>query len=321
MGPWFRSLKARDGDNFLVTVEDWETGRYRLEHEPAGRRRFDEVDRKNRELADLLFQALEEDYHESVFGVEAVAKAYARMADPGGYPGEHWTTVVERDNRMKLFDFEIRYAESYAPIEHALGRKKVMPKALPVSAVQREQVYCFKARLKYRPGLWRRIEIQGEQTLQDLDGILRGEFKHDFSDHLSGFWRKIRRGDTKRVREVEIGTVEPFGGGEGAENRIAGLGLAVGDELKYVYDFGDWIEHTVTLEAITELKADVKYPRVVAQNKPQYQDCERCAQQGRRTQATWICIHCSNEQGRDVVMCEDCLIAEHEDHYSDEIVY
>ncbi len=58
IGAWLKSLKARDGDSLLVTIEDWAAGRYRLEHEPAGKRRFDEVDRKNRELADLLFDAL-----------------------------------------------------------------------------------------------------------------------------------------------------------------------------------------------------------------------------------------------------------------------
>jgi hypothetical protein len=321
IAPWLKSLKARDGDSLLVTIEDWETGRYRLEHEPAGRRRFDEVDRKNRELADLLFGALENASSQSIFGREAVAKAYARMADPPGYPGDHWTTVVERDHRMKLFDYEIRYPESFAPIESLMGRERAKPKALPFSGAQSQQVYCFKASLSYRPGLWRRIEIRGGQTLEDLDGILRGEFKHDFSDHLSGFWRKVRRGDTRRFREVEIGTIEPFGGGDGAEKRIAGLGLAAGDELKYVYDFGDWIEHKIALEAITEPQADAKYPRVVGQNKPQYQDCERCAAQGRQTRATWVCHHCSAEQGRMVVCCEDCLSPEHEDHYVDEIVY
>ena len=35
--PWLKSLKARDGDSLLVTIEDWEAGRYRLEHEPAGK--------------------------------------------------------------------------------------------------------------------------------------------------------------------------------------------------------------------------------------------------------------------------------------------
>ena len=77
IAPWLKSLKARDGDSLLVTIEDWEAGRYRLEHESAGRRRFDEVDRKNRELADLLFGALEDASSQSIFGREAVAKAYA----------------------------------------------------------------------------------------------------------------------------------------------------------------------------------------------------------------------------------------------------
>ncbi|MCX6031347.1 MAG: hypothetical protein NT169_18870 [Chloroflexi bacterium] len=321
VAPWFKSLKARDGDSLLVTVEDWEAGRYRLEYEPAGRRRFDEVDRVNRELADLLFAALEEAHSESVSGFEAIPVAYARMADPRGYPGDPWMKVVERDSRMKLFGDDIRYPESYAPIESLMGREKVQPKALPVSSGQGQQVYRFKAALKYRAGLWRRIDIQGQQTLEDLDGVLRGEFKHDFSDHLSGFWLKQRRGNTKRFREVEIATVQPFGGGDGAEKHIAGLGLAVGDDLKYVYDFGDWIEHTITLEVIAEPEAGVAYPRVVAKNKPQYQDCERCRAQGRQTRAIWVCHHCSSEQGRAVVLCEDCLVAEHEDHYADEIVY
>ncbi len=321
LAPWFKSLKVRDGDSLLVTVEDWEAGRYRLEHEPAGKRHFDEVDRKNRELADLLFRALEESSSERVRGDEAVAKAYARMADPRGYPGDHWITVVERDSRMKLSDYDIRYAESYSPLERALGRDKIRPKALPVSVTQRGQVYRFKAAFKYRPSVWRIIEIRGGQTLQDLDEVLRGEFKHDFSDHLSGFWRKVQRGDTKRFREIELGTIEPFGGGEGSGTCIAAIGLAVGDELKYVYDFGDWIEHTLKLEAIVEPEAGAEYPRVVAQNKPEYQDCERCRAQGRQTRATWICHYCSEEQGRPVLICEECLFAEHEGHYADEIVY
>ncbi len=322
MATWFRSLKVRGGDSLLVTIEDWETGRYRLEHEPAGKRRFDEVERKNRELADLLFQALEENHDERIYDVEAVTKAYARMTDPRSYPGDHWTTVVEHDSRIKWFDLFIRYADSYTPLERILGRERAKPKALPVSTAQASQVYRFKASLKYRPGVWRRIEIQGAQTLKDLDGVLRDEFKHDFSDHMSGFWRKVRRGSAKRFREIELGTVAPFGGeGEGANTRIAAIGLAVGDEMKYVYDFGDWIEHTLTLEAITEPEAGARYPRVVAQNKPKYQDCEDCAHQGRQRRATWICHHCSAEQGRKVLVCEQCLLDNHEDHYADEIVY
>jgi hypothetical protein len=141
---WLKSLKAREGDSLLVIVEDWTAGHYHLEHEPAGKRHFDEVDRKNRELADLLFQVLEEGSSKSVYGSEAVPKAYARMADPHGYPGDPWMTVVEGDSRMKLFDTEIRYPESYAPIEQIMGREKVKPKALSFSAAQGQSVYRFR---------------------------------------------------------------------------------------------------------------------------------------------------------------------------------
>ena len=48
-----------------------------------------------------------------------------------------------------------------------------------------EKVYVFKVALKYRKGLWRRIEIKGDQTLADLDHIIRIAFNHDTWDHLT----------------------------------------------------------------------------------------------------------------------------------------
>jgi hypothetical protein len=102
---------------------------------------------------------------------------------------------------------------------------------------------------------------------------------------------------------------------------IAGLGLKPGDELKYVYDFGDWIEHRITLEEIVEPEKRVKYPRIVARNKPRYRNCQTCRDQGRESQATWICIECSNRGQREVLLCEDCLDREHEEHYAEEILY
>ena len=61
-------------------------------------------------------------------------------------------------------------------------------------------------------------------------------------------------------------SVDPFG--EGEDQYIAELELQPGDELKYVYDFGDWIEHRLILEEILEPQAKAIYPRIVAQNKP-----------------------------------------------------
>jgi hypothetical protein len=104
--------------------------------------------------------------------------------------------------------------------------------------------------LKYRNDIWRRVEIQGNQTLAEFDYILRYEFGHDTSDHLGGFWKLVRRGQTRRFRKIELGDIDPLGEGTGADIRIAGLGLQAGDRLKYVYDFGDWIEHEIMVEKI-----------------------------------------------------------------------
>lgn len=123
-----------------------------------------------------------------------------------------------------------------------------------------------------------------------------------------------------RYREVELGTLDPFEGGDGAEVKIAGIGLAEGDKLKFVFDFGDWIEHTLTLDSITPPQSGLEYPREVARNKPKYVNCVKCEQEGKQTVAIWICITCSNEHQKDTVYCEKCSKS-HEDHYLEEILY
>ncbi len=80
-------------------------------------------------------------------------------------------------------------------------------------------------------------------------------------------------------------------------------------------------QHTVTLERIVELDENLSYPRVVSQNKPKYSYCEVCEKLGRKTVATWICIDCSNEEGRDVLLCDDCVAKGHEDHYAEDMIY
>jgi len=138
---------------------------------------------------------------------------------------------------------------------------------------------------------------------------------------MSGFWRLIRRGKGKRYREVELGDINPFGEGDGADVVIGSLDLEPGSKLRYVYDFGDWIEHDIALEAIVPPDQNAEYPRLVAQNKPRYRYCESCKAKGKETVATWICIECSDRQDREVLVCKDCLWTEHEEHYADEILY
>jgi hypothetical protein len=162
------------------------------------------------------------------------------------------------------------------------------------------------------------VEILGGQTLADLNVILVRAFQHDF-DHLAGFWKIVpRRGAKTRYREVELGTVDPFGEGDGADVQIAAIGLKEGDRLRYVFDFGDWIEHILTLEAIYPAEEGVNYPREVARNKPHYLYCIRCQASGRERVASWYCLTCSIESRQGY--CDEC-IEDHDDHYIREILY
>ena len=324
LSDWFRAHRARRDDSILATFECWEPKRFKLELEPEKERRRhrQEIAEKNQELADTLFDMLESSYDESVSSCEAIPTVYIRLSDPRGYPGDHWINVIERDPRMKFTGFgDITYVENLNMLESMLMDGKPPVTVQRFTSKQGNQVYSFKAAFKHRKSLWRLIEIQGGQTLEDLDVILRKAFGHDRSDHLSGFWKLVRRGQGKRFREIRLGDTEPFGGGSGAHLKLAGLGFQVGDELKYVYDFGDWIEHEITLEGIESPQAGVEYPRVSEQNKPRYKYCENCRAEGRKTVATYICIWCSNDEQREVLICEDCLDKYHEDHYVDEMIY
>jgi hypothetical protein len=97
--------------------------------------------------------------------------------------------------------------------------------------------------------------------------------------------------------------------------------LEVGNRLKYVHDFGDWIDHTIELEATEPPDQETKDPRIVAQNRPRYQYCESCEAKGKKAVATRMCIECSDRRDRVVLVCKDCLVSEHEDRYADEILY
>jgi hypothetical protein len=326
LGQWYKKNKVKRDDSLLVTVVDWEARQFQLAHEAARqrKRRRAEIEGRNQELAALLFNVLEAAHYERVWGLEAVLTAHARLAEPTGYPGDHWLQVVERDERVRWDGSDLRYSDSFSMLEQLameVTEGQQIQQEAPMSPKKKRQVYRFKAALQHRKGLWRRIELRGQHTLADFDRELRDAFEHDSTDHLSGFWKLVRRGQSRRFREVDLGNINPFGEGEAAGLSIAGLGLEPGQQLKYVYDFGDWIEHRITLEAIEQAQEGVDYPRLVDQNRPRYRYCRHCQEQGRKAVATWICLQCSNDEQAEVLVCEDCLDVYHLDHYADEVIY
>jgi hypothetical protein len=184
------------------------------------------------------------------------------------------------------------------------------------------QIYRLHAQFVRKPSVWREIEIQGNQTLIDLDRILRKAFQHDDFDHLSGFSQRVVRtgGSCTRYREVDLGTVNPNEYSEGSDKAIAGLKLQVGDQLYYVYDFGDNLEHTLDLQSIGSMEIGVGYPREFARNEPKYEYCFECQKNGEQNVGNWICYTCSHKAQREMVLCEKCR-SKHEDHFVDKFIY
>lgn len=325
LSAWLRPQKVTRHDDLLVTVLDWQNGVFQLEIEPHKKRNPTLIQARDRLLADLLYAILEEAYDERIWVHNALPVAYARLPDKAGCPPHHWQIVLQKDGRFRFDDHQIKYADGrLSPIEYIFLEQtgQPLPRRLqPVTKAQEKLVYRFKAALKHNPRIWRQVEILGGQTLADLNAILVDAFNHEF-DHMGGFWKLVpRQGARTRYREVELGSVDPLGEGDGADVRIAAIGLKEGEQLKYVFDFGDWIEHTLTLEAIYPAEEGVSYPRKVARNKPRYFDCVPCRENGKKTIALWSCITCSSEQARDLYYCDDCIARGHEDHYVVEIIY
>lgn len=326
LADWQPMHEAQLGDSVIITILDWENGRFQLALEPAGQRQeqAEAVAQRNQMLADTLYADLELSRYESLEGQRAVPTALIRLPQDDIIP-DHWLWVIKEDGRMDWWGHDIKYKSDFTMLDLFFDDLKEdeeeQEQEMELSAAEKQQVYQFKAYLTHRKGLWRRLEIQGEQTLADLDDLLHDAFEHGW-DHLSGFWQLISRGKGRRPREIELATIYPFGDeGFGEDVQIATLGLEKGDKLKYVFDFGDWIDHRLELEAITRPEPGVEYPRQVTQNKPRYKYCIRCKEDGKKKRATWICIECSNEEQREVVICEACLQKYHEVHYAEEILY
>ncbi len=118
-------------------------------------------------------------------------------------------------------------------------------------------IYRLSIRSLGFTGLSRVLELDGQDTLGELQGLLATEFRLD-SDHLWAFWL----GGEWFERELEY-RGEPFGGGMAHSARIHGLGLQPGDVLAHVHDFGEERRHVIVVLAVTPREPGIAYPRVV----------------------------------------------------------
>lgn len=107
------------------------------------------------------------------------------------------------------------------------------------------------------PPVWRRIELSSQTTLHQFHRILQiamGWENYHLHEYIIGGQR--------------YGTPDPAYNDPGEVRREGGVRLATvfrepGAEIVYLYDFGDFWQHEIRLEAVLPPESGVAYPRLL----------------------------------------------------------
>ncbi|GEM_PF-580715 len=119
--------------------------------------------------------------------------------------------------------------------------------------------------------IWRRIELSGDQTLDDLHNAIQEAFGWD-DDHLYAFFMNNRAWSEKDAyyspRDEDEQKIA-------SQIRLHDLKLRTGKKFMYLFDFGDELRHTVLVEAVVRngVQPEETYPRIVerhGENVQQY---------------------------------------------------
>jgi len=115
--------------------------------------------------------------------------------------------------------------------------------------------YVFKVSL--RPNLWRRIEMAGGHSLEDLHYAIQDAYDFD-DDHLYAFFM-----DNEAWSDERFTSPHDDEGPYVDEVRIGEIGLFVGKRILYLFDFGDCWQFRVEVEEIRTEGPKPRRPRIV----------------------------------------------------------
>ena len=156
-------------------------------------------------------------------------------------------------------------------------------------------VYTFKVALKGDTSIWRRIQVRGDQTLDEFHEAIYEAFDRD-DEHLYSFYFPPpgSRGQARIRDAVQHTHPDFFEYGDGwddtqrhaaAVSLIDSLQLRRGRKFEYLFDFGDSWWHEITVEQIDGVPEKVRYPRIIekhGESPPQYPDPDEEWSEGRR---------------------------------------
>jgi hypothetical protein len=126
--------------------------------------------------------------------------------------------------------------EQSEPDSPEAGRLRLVPRQDDQAGVVRLKIVLDNI----RPAIWRRVQVPADYTLGDLHQVIQRVFTwHDC--HLHAFVVDGRPYTDLSVPDEEIDFADEF-------DVVVG-DLETGAQFRYVYDFGDSWEHTVTVES------------------------------------------------------------------------
>ena len=101
------------------------------------------------------------------------------------------------------------------------------------------------------PEVWRRVAVPGGYTLDRVHRVIQYAMGWQ-NYHLHSF----------EIEGVQYGEPDPDGELELRDELEVRLDAVAGKDSRfiYTYDFGDWWEHEITVEAIYPPEPDVRYP-------------------------------------------------------------
>lgn len=149
----------------------------------------------------------------------------------------------------------------------------------------KNQLYVFKVSLSHDKKIWRRIEILGNQSLDELHESIFDAFDR-YDHHLYSFYL-TKSGSKSRNRFSQAPEFthpfmleEDFGLSykqiqDASETKISDLTLKEKTKFEYLFDFGDEWLHEITLEKISDIFPNNNYPLVtkrMGESPPQYPD-------------------------------------------------
>jgi hypothetical protein len=182
-------------------------------------------------------------------------------AIPGSpFPGEDSLALFEQEPKRKKSKAAItedkgRPGESFFLPFVPLSSEGELQKTLPREGVKFvDGTYVFKVALA--KNLWRRIEISADQTLLELHRAIQKAYNFD-DDHLYSFFM-----DGKAWSHESFTSPYDEEGPWADDVRIGELGLFIGQNILYLFDYGDEWHFQVELEEIRTEGLKPREPKI-----------------------------------------------------------